>query len=191
MADAVPIQASPHFWQLKDRFELGSEREPAFDRGIVERLDAQTIPGQEKLAASLVPEREGKHAAKAIDRARAELLIEMNNRFGVALSAERVSPPFELPAQIAVVVDFSVKDDPDGAVLVGDRLLPTCEVDDAQPPHAEGHAVPEVHPLVVRSAMDHRGAHGAYLVLEGWASVPPDDAGNTTHDWALICKVRL
>ena len=38
----------------------------------------------------------------------------------------------ELFAEFAVVVDFAVEDDPDGTVLVRDRLLSAFEIDDGQ-----------------------------------------------------------
>ena len=37
----------------------------------------------------------------------------------------------EVGAQLAIVVDLAVEDDPDGAVLVADRLVAAGEVDDA------------------------------------------------------------
>src|SRR6266850_2129790 len=48
---------------------------------------------------------------------------------------------FELGAQLAEVVDLAVEHDPDGTVLVVDRLMAGREIDDAQAPHAERDAL--------------------------------------------------
>jgi hypothetical protein len=61
----------------------------------------------------------------------------------VSLAVRNVWPAcLELAPQVAVVVDLAVEDDPDGAILVADRLLAVVEIDDAQPPHAEATPSP-------------------------------------------------
>ena len=51
--------------------------------------------------------------------------------------AKRCPLRFQLAPQLPVVVDLAVEDDANGAVLVVDRLMTACEVDDREPPHAE------------------------------------------------------
>src|SRR5438034_5115361 len=94
-----------------------------------------------------------------------------------------MAAPFEIAAQLAVVVDLPVEDDPDRTVLVADRLLPVLKVDDAQPTHSEPDPVAEIDAFIVGTAVDHRAAHGAHLVLDHGTAVPPDDACDATHDW--------
>ena len=53
------------------------------------------------------------------------------------LRAEGVAGGLELGAQLAVVVDLAVVDEPDGLVLVGDGLVAAVAVDDAQAAVAE------------------------------------------------------
>jgi hypothetical protein len=71
---------------------------------------------------------------------------------------------FELGAQLAVVVDFSVEDDPDGAALVVDWLASAGEVDDAQTPHAEADARLHVDPFIVWTAVPDHLAHPVHEI---------------------------
>src|SRR5439155_22820662 len=63
--------------------------------------------------------------------------------------------------EVAVVVDLAVQSDPDAAVLVGERLMATRDVDDAEPLGAQGHPAQriEVDALVVGPAMTLRRVH--------------------------------
>jgi hypothetical protein len=65
-----------------------------------------------------------------IDASRSVLLVEMDDRFGVARCAETMSLLLELPAQLAIVIDLAVVADPDGAVFVRQRLAAAGQVDD-------------------------------------------------------------
>ncbi len=85
-----------------------------------------------------VPDGEGEHAVQARHAGRALLLVEVDDRLGVGARAVRVALGLELGAQRLVVVDLAVVGDPDGAVLVGHRLVAGGrQVDDRQPPVAE------------------------------------------------------
>ena len=85
--------------------------------------------------ATHVPQRDRVHARDAIEKLVAVLLVEMQDDFDVAVSAERVPGLEELRAQLAVVVDLAVADDPESFVFVRDGLMAAGEVDDRQPAH--------------------------------------------------------
>ena len=61
----------------------------------------------------------------------------MDDGFGVGLGAERVAAGLEIAAQLAMVVDLAVEDDPHRAVFVGHRLIAAGAIDDGQAPVAE------------------------------------------------------
>ena len=65
----------------------------------------------------------------------------------------------ELAAQLAVVVNFAVEDDPDRARLVVHRLPAARQIDDAEAPHAEGEPRLNVHAFVVGSPVADHVAH--------------------------------
>src|SRR5207245_1188172 len=76
-----------------------------------------------------------------LDHPLAPFLIAMDEDLGVGLGGEPVAGREELLAELAVVVDLSVLDDPHRRVLVGHRLVAALDVDDRQPRHAESYAV--------------------------------------------------
>jgi len=55
----------------------------------------------------------------------------MNDRFGVGLRRELVTALQQFGTQFGVVVNFAVEQHPDRAVLIGHRLVPTGQVDNA------------------------------------------------------------
>src|SRR6516162_500677 len=58
-----------------------------------------------------------------------------------------------------MIVDFAVEDDGDGSVLVTDRLVAACDVDDAQAPHAHCHVFAKEITVGVRAPVLYGIAH--------------------------------
>ena len=52
---------------LEQRLDLGTEQDDRPDLGVVQRLDAVAVTGEEQLAALAVPDREAEHAVEALD----------------------------------------------------------------------------------------------------------------------------
>ena len=91
------------------------------------------------------------------------------------------APAFEPQAQLAEVVDFSVQDDADGPVLVGDRLVPGVEIDDGKPAGADRHGVVDIFAPIVGAAVTQHVDHA----LQNRLSIGPrrvsEESGNPTH----------
>src|SRR5688500_10302001 len=79
--------------------------------GPVKRLDAEAVAGEEEAAARRVPDRKREHAAEMLDAVVAELLVGMDDGFGVGAAVVAVAVALEADPQIGVVVDFAVEDD--------------------------------------------------------------------------------
>ena len=127
---------------------------------VVERLDAQSIAGQQHLPSPRHPRSPARTFRAAGPRTVGRGLRTDGRSFrcrSMSGTCGRVAPA---RAEAPVVVDLAVEDDPDRAILVRHGLLAAVEVDDAQPAHAEPHAVAEVDALLVGSSMGHRPAHG-------------------------------
>jgi hypothetical protein len=105
----------------------------------------------------------------------------VNDRLRIAGRPQCVPAPLEIAPQLLVVVDLAVEDDPDGPVFVRDRLGAVIEIDDAEAPHADRHAVADVHTLIVRASMRHDAAHGTNLVLVNGLPVPANYACDAAH----------
>ena len=73
----------------QQRFQLRAESERAIAKqGIVKRLYAEPVAGEEQRFAVAVPKGEGEHAAKALDAILTPLFPGMDDHFGVTLRAE-------------------------------------------------------------------------------------------------------
>ena len=137
---------------------------------IVERLDAQAVPGAEKSTGVLVPDGEREHAAEVRDAVRAVLLIGVQDGFGVAMGCVAMAGGFQARAEIGVVEDLSVVDNPETAVFVGHRLMAGGDVDNAEAAMAQRRTGIVVKAVVVGSAMRDSGGH------------PPDN-GARIRNW--------
>ena len=86
----------------------------------------------------------------------------MKNDLSVAVGSEL--PVAELRAEIQVIVNLAVEDDPYGAIGIGHRLVTACEIDDAQTCHPKGKAARRILVLaaIIRPAVDQPIAHRTY-----------------------------
>src|SRR5262245_4913186 len=100
MADRFPIERSLDFSQLQDWLQLGGKQQLAVPLVVVERLDPQAIAGKQNPPPAGIPDREGEHPPQAIDAARSDVLVEMNDRFRVAGSLERVAAALEIASKL-------------------------------------------------------------------------------------------
>ena len=116
----------------------------------------------------------------------------MHQGFGVAVGPETVAPGDEVFPQRPVIIDLAVKNHPQSAVFVGDRLMPRAQVDNAQPPHADRAASFDVETLVVRTAMANPVAH-AFYEFESGRFATPDIPRNAAHRFQCnrTARVRL
>ncbi len=145
----IPLQRHP--WRHDHRLELRPEDDALWPIVDVERLDAQPVAGEEELLAPPIPDGKPEHAVEPSHAVRSPLLVGVDDRLGVAARAEAVAAGLQLGPQLGVVVDLAVEDDLDRTVLVGHRLVPPGEVDDAQPAHPDGQAAFHPVALVVRA----------------------------------------
>jgi hypothetical protein len=133
--------------------------------GIEEGLLAEAIPGQEELLRLFIPDDKGKHSPKSFHAALAKLLVEMDNNLRVGLCSENMAFLLQLLPQALVIVDFAVVDNPDGLVLVTERLMPTGQINDAEAAVAKTDPTIEVKALIVRATMGDHLQHRAQLFL--------------------------
>ncbi len=172
----------PHEAAFEDRLDLRCEQQAVLGDRPVQRLDAQPIAGEEQPAAAGVPDREREHASKAMHAVVAPFLVGVHDRFGITQRPVPMTRRFERRTHVAVVVDLAVVDDPDRCILVAERLLSRRQIDDAQPPMAEGRACIDVAAPRVRAAMGqhrlHAGQPGRIAVGQ---PVGCDDSSDTAH----------
>jgi hypothetical protein len=158
------VEARFHRAGRKERLDLAAEVQAAAALRVMQRLLPGAVAREQQRPSRLVPQRDAEHAAKAPERVFAPRLVRMHDRLGVARRVEAVPERLELGAELAIVVDLAVEDDPDRAGLVVDRLPPAGQIDDAQATHAEAHAGADMDAFVIRAAVPDHLAHAVHEV---------------------------
>ena len=143
----------------KERLQLAREEQAAAVLAYVERPDAVGIAREHEMPGSRIPERDRPLPVEALEGGGAPLLPRVDDDFGVAAGAEAVAERFELGAQLDVVEDLAVEDDPERLVLVGERLLPAGQIDDRQPGMRQAGPVVAIGAELVRAAVPERARH--------------------------------
>src|SRR5712691_6535201 len=174
------IDATAQLGVAQQRLQLRREHEAVAGDRVVQRLDAHAVAGKEERVLHAVQKAERELAVETLDHLLAPLFPAVDEHLGVGLRREHVAGGEQLLAQLEVVEDLAVLDDPHGRVLVVHRLVPAGEVDDRQPAHAERYAVELDRAFVVGPAVGHRRAHPRdELATE--RGIPARDATDAAH----------
>ena len=154
----------------EEAFYFGSEEEPVALPGPVEGGDAEAISGEGDLVAGLVIEGDGELATELAEDVLATFLPEVGDEFGVAVGDEVVAALEEFGALFAVVEEFSIEDNGDGVVFVGDGLLAIGEANDAETAGGEGEAGAMEEAFFVGAAVDEGASHAFDDAIWHWAA---------------------
>ena len=106
----------------------------------------------------------------------------MQDGFGVAVGLVAVACGFQVAAQIGMIEDLAVVDDPEVAGLIAHRLLAVRKADNAEPPRSQGQSRSMEIALLIRAAVHNRLRHPLNDAFRH-ASLPGQIqyACNTTH----------
>ena len=183
--ESGPTHLGAHLAGRQQRLDLGTEDERAGSRvAEVERLDAETVPGQAEGSALFVPNRQREHALEHRERRLAPFRVGAQGDFGIGAPAKAMSSRFQRLPQRKVVVDFAVVDDGEAPVAAEHRLVAVVgEVDDAEPRVREAQAPARVDAAVVRAAMAKRGRHAFEHggIDHAFAQVDASDAAHSAE----------
>ena len=103
------------------RLELGGEHHAVAARQVVQRLDAERVPGQDQVAGALVDDGEREHAAEPAQRIRSPAPPRLEHHLGVGRGGEPDAAGGQLGPQRPVVVQLAVVDD--GQAVLAQRLI--------------------------------------------------------------------
>ena len=182
-AQARGVELTGHEAGGQQRFEFGSKYELAAGLVQVKRLDAQTVAPENQFALARIPDCEGKHAAKLFDETLAIFLVEMQDDFRVRSGAEGMAAPFEIGAQFAGVIGFSVVGDPGLAVRAGHGHAPAiAQIDDGEPRVHQEARWKFLDALAVRAAVFHGDGHAVGGRAQGFGWVHRRDSSNSAHE---------
>ena len=157
------IQLGYRWLRCQNRLHFRGEDELIILRGIEKRPYSHAVPSNKQRMLQFVPNGKGKLAVQPAQASRAIRLVQVQNHFCVAVRGKIVTQLNQLFAQFAIVEDFAVKANPQRAIFIAQRLLPTSQVDDAEPgmpqPHAANFVLEEVKARLVRAAMLEQPHH--------------------------------
>ena len=156
----------------------------------MERLDAGPIAHQEQLPLRHVPDREGEDSAQPQHAVVTPLFIGTYDDLSVTVRSETPSALLQLTTQFPEVVNLAVEDDPHAAVVVGQRLIATLQIDDGQSSESQADASTLVEPTPVGTAMMQRPDHPRQqLTIDRLLSVVGEDSGETAHRRVNVANV--
>src|SRR2546426_3104142 len=87
----------------------------------------------------------------------------------------------ELRPKLLKIENFTIEDDPGGAILVENRLVPTREIDDAEPPHTERAAALDKGSLIIRAPVNDGLTHAVDQGRLDGFSRGTDNASYSAH----------
>ena len=166
---------------LQQGIELGTEDQLSVELGVQQRLLSHAIARQEKRFGAFIPNRKRKHPAQVLWTIGSPLVVGVNDSFSIAVGIELVAELFEFFAQLAIVVDLAVENNPCRAVLIMNRLLSVREIDDREPSHRQSHAIAEIETVIVRTAMTNGLIHAREQLAINRSAVFVNYSCNATH----------
>jgi hypothetical protein len=144
-----------------DRFELRPEDDAMRSVEYVQRLDTQSIPGQQQTTTTDVKDGESEHSVQAVEALLPPLLESTKDDLGIRGGSKVVPESEQFFPQRGVTVDLAIEHDNDGPIFVAHRLLPGCRVYDGESAHAQSYWTVDPPSFVVWSAMHQRAGHSA------------------------------
>ena len=99
---------------------------------IEERLNTKPITRGEHCAVYAIPEHYCEFAPQPVQAVSAEILIEMKRNLAVRTGPKPMPGLFEFLLNRLITVEFAIDDDPKRFVFVGDWLISSRKVDNAQ-----------------------------------------------------------
>src|SRR5207249_11441533 len=96
---------------------LGGKSQGSTMQGVVQRLDAQGIPGQQQASLAGVRKREGEYPVEPGESGRALILVRMDHNLGVRVRPEDVAPGLQIATEIGEVIDLPVVGELETAVF--------------------------------------------------------------------------
>ena len=145
-------------------------------------FDSQPVARNVEASLGAVPDREGKHATEVFDAIISVFLVQMHNGFGIALGTVAMASGLQVPAQLLVIVDFPIEDDPNTFVFIVDRLMTGLNVDDAEPAHRQADICFGENSVVIRPAVDNLLVHSQqHFAIHSLVPVWREHTADSTH----------
>ncbi len=116
------IQYTGDIATLEQRRQRRGEAQALAGTRQIQRLDAETVAGDEQLLRIALPDGKGEHAVQSRQQRFAPGMEALEQNFGIAFGEEAITQAFQLCAQFRVVVDGAIEDHRQAEGRVDHRL---------------------------------------------------------------------
>ena len=124
-----------------------------------DQLLAEAVASQEQTPSALRPDGDSEHATQRDQTFNAPFFVQMCDDFSVRRSTKGVSARNQFRSEINVVVNLPVKNNLHLAIFIGDRLVTTRNINDAEAPNCQPDAVAHKESTLVGAAMPNSIRH--------------------------------
>ena len=106
----------------------------------------------------------------------------MEQHFAVGTGLEVIALGLQFSAQLPVVVNLTVANQPECLIDIGQGLMATGQINDRQPSHGNSAGAIDMHTLVIRPPMSGNVPHCRQHVGGDRLPIKPINSVNTAHD---------
>src|SRR6266700_778120 len=139
MVQSLRLDVAADTWMQEQGGKLIAKDKFTLELCVKKWFLPDAIAGDKQLSRPSVPDCERKHAPQMLRAIATVTIVGVNDRFGIAIGVESVAQLFQLFAQLAIVVNLTVENNPGSPVLIMDWLLSALQIDNRESPHAQRH----------------------------------------------------
>ena len=100
-----------------------------------------------------------------------------------------MAPSLQPDSQLCMVINLTVEYDPDVLIFVGQRLMTTLDVDDAETPHGQANIFLDEEAFVIRPAVHDAAVHARqHVALDVPVAIGEEDPADSTHRSVLLFR---
>jgi hypothetical protein len=107
----------------------------------------------------LIPEGKCELPVEVFKKLRTFFLIEMHEDFSVCVCVKLMPSGHKILPEIRIIKDFTIVDDPDGPILIVDRLITPGQIDNTQPCMCQADLLVEVYPEGIGTPVSNHSQH--------------------------------
>ena len=132
---------------------------------IVNGLYPNRIPSQHQLFLFSIPDGQPEHTPQFLKNINAPLFITVDDDFRIRLCTKTVTLMLKGSPQCLEIVDFAIKDNDNGVLIINHGLVSAFQIDDRKPTEPKPKRAVKEITLVVGPPVSNRIRHILYLEL--------------------------
>jgi hypothetical protein len=179
--ECIEIDAAIQPRPRSECLDFGREGDAVAVEGITKWFDADPVARQQQALQAPVPERKCEHAAQMMHDIGTPLLVSVHDCLAIAVAAEPMASRHQFGSQLAIVVDLTVRYQPDGLVFIRQRLSTRSRINDCKTSVRECDRAFQVDVAAIGAAVFEPRIHGVGHVAPRWSAVKVQMTGDAAH----------